>query len=214
MSNNPFFDGICNKLSEIGFNVENMSSLHRYPADTSERVLKELLMFACCTTHIGFISWGRHYIQKINREWRLEHILESAKECLDFSDDWEYRRFLELVDLSAFELLQDVILIGKDSDNPEIKEASQDFREYYERLSAHPDDNFRDQILKAVLNGEKLRYLAEIAHKFKSLGMDREHMYELLESLRSETKNVTQEEQIFELMDLMFGYCHPDMRIF
>lgn len=215
MSNNPFFGSFRKKLIEIdGFRVENISSLHKYPADTSERVLKELLLFACDTTNEVYITYARNCIQRINRKWRLEHILESAKECLDFSDDWEYQRFLELIDLSAFELMQDVILIGKDSENPEVKDSSQDFREYLERLSAHPDECFHDQILKAVLNGETLWYLAEIAHKFKSLGMDREHMYELLESLRSETENVTQEEQIFNLMDLMFGFCHPDMRIF
>ena len=216
MSNNdPFYECLCDALNAIdGFDVEEISNLHRYPADTSNKVFKELLCFACCPTNDAFITLGRKYIQKINRKWRLENILDAAKECLDFTDDWEYRRFLELVDLSAFELLRDVILIGKDSDNPEVREASKDFEEYYDRLSSHTDECFHDEMLKAVLRNDSIFSLSEIARKFKFLGMNKDHMYELLESLRSETKTEEQEDAILDLMDLLFGYCHPAWKIF
>ena len=210
-----FSQWVCDALKAIDdFTIEELPRLHTYPADTSERVLKELIMFACCPTNTALITLGRKHIQRINRKWRLEHILDVAKECLDFSDDWEYQRFLELIDLSAFELLKDVILIGKDADNADVKEASQDFEEYYERISAHPNEGFHDEILKAVTGNESLWQIAEIAHKYKAIGMSREHMYKLLESIRGDTKTVAQDDIVLNLMDLMFGWCLPELRIY
>lgn len=215
MSDDPYSQMVCDALKAIDdFTIEELPRLHTYPADTSERVLKELIMFACCPTHIVLITLGRKHIQRINRKWRLEHILDVAKECLDFSDDWEYQRFLELIDLSAFELLKDVILIGKDADNADVKEASQDFEEYYERISAHPNEGFHDEILKAVTGNESLWQIAEIAHKYKAIGMSREHMYKLLESIRGDTKTAAQDDIVLNLMDLMFGWCLPELRIY
>lgn len=215
MSDDPYSQMVCDALKAIDdFTIEELPRLHTYPADTSERVLKELIMFACCPTNTALITLGRKHIQRINRKWRLEHILDVAKECLDFSDDWEYQRFLELIDLSAFELLKDVILIGKDADNADVKEASQDFEEYYERISAHPDEGFHDEILKAVTGNESLWQIAEIAYKYKVLGMSRDHMYKLLESIRGDTKTVAQDDIVLNLMDLMFGWCLPELRIY
>lgn len=215
MSDNCFSQWVCDALKAIDdFTIEELPRLHTYPADTSERVLKELIMFACCPTNTALITLGRKHIQRINRKWRLEHILDVAKECLDFSDDWEYQRFLELIDLSAFELLKDVILIGKDADNADVKEASQDFEEYYERISAHPNEGFHDEILKAVTGNEPLWQIAEIAHKYKAIGMSREHMYKLLESIRGDTKTVAQNDIVLNLMDLMLGWCLPELRIY
>ena len=215
MSDDPYSQMVCDALKAIDdFTIEELPRLHTYPADTSERVLKELIMFACCPSNHTLIILGRKHIQRINRKWRLEHILDVAKECLDFSDDWEYQRFLELIDLSAFELLKDVILIGKDADNADVKEASQDFEEYYERISAHPNEGFHDEILKAVTGNESLWQIAEIAHKYKAIGMSREHMYKLLESIRGDTKTVAQDDSVLNLMDLMFGWCLPELRIY
>lgn len=197
------------------FSFDKMRWLHIHPYPHANSVLRVLIQRACCPQHIGPIMLGREGILEIDRIWRVEHILEAAKECLNFSDYWEYRRFLELVDLSAFELLQDVILIGKDSDDPDVKEASQDFEEYYERLSANMDESFHDDIIKAISDVKVTAFsLAEIGHKYKTLGMSREHMYELLEAIRSETKTEEQEGLIRELMDFMFGWCHSDWKIF
>ena len=85
---------------------------------------------------------------------------------------------------------------------------------YYERLSANMDECFHDEMLKAVLRNDTVFSLGEIARKFKLLGMNRDHMYELLESLRSETETEAQEDAILDLMDFLFGYCHPAWKIF
>ena len=121
---------------------------------------------------------------------------------------------MELVDLSAFELLPEVILIGKGSDNPENREAAQDFLEYYENVSAHKDECFRKDIIKADLNCIRDFDLAEIAHKYKALGMSRDHMLELLEAIRSEAETESQEDKIRNLMDFLTGWCHPDWKVF
>ena len=196
------------------FSFKKMRWLHVNPYPHAISGLRFLIQEACCPTNDWLIIRGREGILRIDRIWRLEHILEEAKECIDLTDDWEYRRFLELVELSAFELLPEVILIGKDSDNEDIREASQDFRENYEYLSAHKDECFRNDIIKVDLNCIDNFDLAEIAHKYKALGMSRDHMLELLQAIKSEMETEDQENKILNLMDFVTGWCHPDWKIF
>ena len=209
---NSFWKGLM-QIDE-DFSFEKMRWLHKDPYPHAISVLRFLIQEACCPTNDWLIIRGREGILRIDRIWRLEHILEEAKACIDLTDDWEYRRFLELVDLSAFELLPEVILIGKDSDNPENREAAQDFREKYEYLSAHKDECFRKDIIKADLNCIDDFDLAEIAHKYKALGMSRDHMLELLQAIKSEMETEDQEDKILNLMDFVTGWCHPDWKIF
>ena len=209
---NSFWKGLM-QIDE-DFSFEKMRWLHVNPYPHAISVLRFLIQEACCPTNDWLIIRGREGILRIDRIWRLEHILEEAKECIDLTDDWEYRRFLELVELSAFELLPEVILIGKDSDNPENREASQDFREKYEYMSAHKDECFRNDIIKADLNCIDNFDLAEIAHKYKALGMSRDHMLELLQAIKSEMETEDQEDRILNLMDFVTGWCHPDWKIF
>lgn len=202
------------KKIDEDFSFDKMRWLHKDPYPHAIGVLRLLIQRACCCTDDALIMQGRKGILKIDRIWRLEHILPEAKECIDLTDDWDYQRLLELVDFSAFELLQEAILIGKDSDNEEIREASQDFKEYYERLSENRDECFHKEIIKAVSQGIEGFELVEIAHKYKSLGMSRDRMYELLEAIRSGMETEKQKVTICDLMDFVTGWCHPDWKVF
>ena len=73
---------------------------------------------------------------------------------------------------------------------------------------------FRDDIIKADLNRIDDFDLAEIAHKYKALGMSRDHMLELLQAIKSETETEKQEDKIRDLMDFVTGWCHPDWKVF
>lgn len=39
-------------------------------------------------------------------------------------------------------------------------------------------------------------------------------MYKLLESIRGDTKTVAQDDIVLNLMDLMLGWCLPELRIY
>ncbi len=57
----------------------------------------------------------------------MEHIESIAIESLNLTDDWEYRRLLELAEGLSPELLQLFVGMGRESENPEIREAAEDF---------------------------------------------------------------------------------------
>ena len=213
---NEFDEWIWKDLRKIDeeFSFDKMRWLHKYPYPHAISVLRLLIQLACCCTNDVLIKRGREGILKIDRIWRLEHILPEAKECIDLTDDYDYQRFLELVDLSASELMQEVILIGKDSDNPENREAAQDFMEKYEYLASQKNECFRKDIIESDLNCIDDFDLAEVAYKYKALGMSQDRMYELLEEIRSGMETEKQEAKIRDLMDFVTGWFHPDWKVY
>jgi hypothetical protein len=60
------------------------------------------------------------------RHWVLEHMASVASAALDLSDDWEYRRLLELFDLLDPELLRRFVLPGLSSADPDVRKAAED----------------------------------------------------------------------------------------
>ena len=71
---------------------------------------------------------GRKYIAKIPKQWLQEHLLTVVKEYFDYTDDWNYRRLLELVKEQIPELLNDIIDINSDTDNPHLLAVIEDYR--------------------------------------------------------------------------------------
>ena len=69
-------------------------------------------------------------INEINKEWLNKYFLEAASSCIDYSDEWEYRRLVELVVLVIPKLKQKVLNIGKNSENEEIREVVEDYKDY------------------------------------------------------------------------------------
>jgi len=66
---------------------------------------------------------------QIPHAWIKENFIPVASSIIDFNDDWEYRRMLEVTELLSQELLAWGVQIGQSSDDPEVKEASVDFEE-------------------------------------------------------------------------------------
>ena len=52
-----------------------------------------------------------------------------AKECIDFSDDWEYRRLLELIVIVLPEVKLEALKICEDSEDEDILEIIEDYKE-------------------------------------------------------------------------------------
>ena len=90
--------------------------------------LREAVEQACQCTYAPKIVAGRHQVLAMPRAWVLEHMERVAVECLDLSDDWEFRRLIELAQLLDVELVRRLIPLGMGSTNPEVVEAAEDFK--------------------------------------------------------------------------------------
>ncbi|MXQ54915.1 hypothetical protein [Shimazuella alba] len=84
-------------------------------------------MLACQGQNLGPITLARKQIKLIHQDWLLEHIPKVANDCINFDDEWEYRRLLELIDETVPSLLKWTVEKGKDSLHEEVREASKDF---------------------------------------------------------------------------------------
>ena len=74
------------------------------------------------------ITRGRKEILALPRDRVLEAIECLAEETLLLSDEWEYRRLLELYRKLDERLLQRLVARGLTSADAEIREAAEDFR--------------------------------------------------------------------------------------
>ena len=58
----------------------------------------------------------------------LTYFVEAASTCINCSDEWEYRRLVELTILIVPELKQEIFQLGMQSENEEVREVIEDFQ--------------------------------------------------------------------------------------
>jgi hypothetical protein len=97
--------------------------------DLSLDALREAVQLACQAQNVGRILAGRRGVLDMPRPWVLAHVERVAAEALDLSDEWEYRRLLELADLLDAGLVQRLVRLGLGSGDPNVREAAEDFRD-------------------------------------------------------------------------------------
>jgi hypothetical protein len=90
--------------------------------------LRSAVQLACQPQNVGRITAGRRQVLAYPRAWVLEQIERVAVEVLDLSDNWEYRRLLELAVLLDAEFVQRFVRRGLDSADPEVREAAEEFQ--------------------------------------------------------------------------------------
>ena len=110
------------------FPYEDIKSLDKYPLDISKQVLKVLIEHACQGQNYGPIMLGRKKNDEIDKAWLKQYFLEVASMCIDYSDEWEYRRLMELVVCVIPELKQEVLKFGVQSENEEVREVVEDYQ--------------------------------------------------------------------------------------
>uniref|UniRef100_UPI004055A890 hypothetical protein n=1 Tax=Agathobacter sp. TaxID=2021311 RepID=UPI004055A890 len=117
------------ELYEVnGFLIEEICNISTYEEQVSEKVLFILLQWACYGQNESGILFGREQIATIPKKWLQEHLLTVVKNDFEYTDDWNYRRLLELVSKQVPELMKDVLLINSDTNNPDLLEVIEDFR--------------------------------------------------------------------------------------
>lgn len=62
-----------------------------------------------------------------NHDWLIKHFTEVADENIDYSDEWEFRRLVELVMLCAPELKECALSKGTNSENEKAREVVEDY---------------------------------------------------------------------------------------
>jgi hypothetical protein len=76
---------------------------------------------------------------------------------------------------------------------------------------------FKEEIMSDILNDVDASIVWEKLMKYKQSGMDKDTMYNALDSLRLEMRqkgDEKTEDAIMEYMDLVTGWCHPKWKIF
>ncbi len=89
--------------------------------------LKDAVGLACVATYVPNIEKGRQIIFSMPREWVLKNIEIAASETLNLSDEWHFRRLLEVYEKLDQDLLKKLIEHGLKSSNIAIVEAANDF---------------------------------------------------------------------------------------
>ena len=121
---------LIEELQKIdNFPYEDIKILDKYPLEVSKQVLKLLIENSCLGQNYGPIELGRKKINEIDKNWLKQYFVEVASACIDYSDEWEYRRLVELVLLVVPELKQKILEFGKKSENEEILEVVGEFQD-------------------------------------------------------------------------------------
>lgn len=107
---------------------DNICYIDKYPLPISKKVLGILIQNACVGQNCGPIELGRKKIREvINRDWLIKYFIEVADENINYSDEWEFRRLVELVMLCVPELKERVLAKGANSENEEVREVVEDY---------------------------------------------------------------------------------------
>lgn len=128
MANEKFLKELIEEINKVeGFSYDDIKNLDKYSNDISEKVFMLLLEYACLGQNFAPIELGRNKIKEIQKEWLYDNLLRISRKCIDFSDEWEYRRLVELVVEVVPELKDELLKIGENSENLEIREVVEDF---------------------------------------------------------------------------------------
>lgn len=121
---------LIEELQKIdNFPYEDIELLDKYPLEVSKQVLKVLIENSWLGQNYESIELARRKINQIEKKWLKQYFVEVANNCIDYSDEWEYRRLVELVFLVVPELKQKILEFGEKSENVEIREVVEDFQD-------------------------------------------------------------------------------------
>lgn len=110
------------------FPYEDIKVLDKYPLEVSKQVLKVLIENSCLGQNYGPIEISRKKINEIDKVWLKQYLIEVASTCIDYSDEWEYRRLVELIIFVMPDLKKEILKLGAQSENEEVREVVEDFR--------------------------------------------------------------------------------------
>ena len=78
-------------------------------------------------------------------------------------------------------------------------------------------DELREEVMRKLKSGDKPTGIYDLLVQYKQAGMDKETMYNVLESIRAEMRELGEEEledEIMDNMDCVDGWCSPESDIY
>ena len=108
--------------------VEIMNS----PESICNEIITLLLSYACQSQNIKPITIAKNALIKFPYNWITEKIMKLCYQTMNIDDEWEYRRFLELVQIISNDLLKWAISLSKDTSSQEILIIANEFSELLE----------------------------------------------------------------------------------
>ena len=128
---NPYEIWLRDEVNKVSDGIyDDIQHLDQYPLTVAKQVLGILIQNACLGQNDGPIRLGRKKTGEIiNHDWLVQYFMEVADQNIDFSDEWEFRRLAELVILCVPELKESVLAKGANSEDEEIREAAEDYRD-------------------------------------------------------------------------------------
>jgi hypothetical protein len=123
-------ENFLEKISKIdGVSLANLPELTFANNTAAINALDSILDHGCkCQNELNILL-GREFLSKFSLQFLEQHLIQRASTVLDFSDDYEFRRLCEAVELIDRSLLEQVLVFGDSIDNAEIREAISDYRE-------------------------------------------------------------------------------------
>jgi hypothetical protein len=106
---------------------DDINEIYLLSDKKSNDVIKSLIKYACWATNDLLIILSRNLFSSMKKEWVSSKIKLLAEDVIDFNDEWEYRRLLELADIISEDLLEWAIKKSVGSYNEEVLEAANDF---------------------------------------------------------------------------------------
>ena len=125
---NPNLKYICERLNRISpGSYERLESLAELNVETGLQLVAEILGFACDAQSAGAIEAGRSAFGRLQQTWLDQHLPTAVERRLDLSDEWHFRRLLEILKATGSSLLRSYCETGLHSQNEEVREAARDF---------------------------------------------------------------------------------------
>ena len=107
--------------------LEDLEQVESCESGEAKKIVCLLLVFACQAQQAGMIMTARERLARLPGKWFRENIIACSKECLDLEDEWEFRRFLELLSIKDSSLIRPLAESRLVSPNEEVREAAEDF---------------------------------------------------------------------------------------
>lgn len=115
--------------SEVPDALRDLEYPDRLSDTQGRKIVSIVLGFACCAQSVGAIEAGRRIFGRLPEKWTENHFAEVAMTAVDFDDEWEYRRLLELLRIMNSKEMPVCIDVGLRSENSEIVEIAKEFQD-------------------------------------------------------------------------------------
>jgi hypothetical protein len=123
-----FMQFMNNKLNSIYFGAgDNIEIIETLPCETGIKLLSVMLSYACQAQNTAIILHARSSIRMLSIDWLIYNLPIASNEGIDFHDEWDYRRLLELISEAVPQLLSWAIDKGINSPNEEVRETAEEF---------------------------------------------------------------------------------------